>query len=197
VLEEIAVRERATIAEVLGRDEIGRIADGSGSGPARASALIEALRKIRFPRLRKMQERLRAEVAALKLPRGISVDLPKELGSDELTVSLRVRSADDLGRLIAALNQSARWTRPDSRDAWRRAGRKSTVKTVKMKFDLDAVFIEHGCVDSALAARIIRAIPADVPVHHVTDAREVAMSTRDQFGAGKRTMIISRRKTPS
>ena len=54
-----------------------------------------------------MQERLRSEVAALKLPRGISVDLPKELGSDELTVSLRVRSSDDLGRLVAALNQSS------------------------------------------------------------------------------------------
>jgi len=107
LLEEIAVRERITVAEVLKSDEIRRIADGSGSGPARASALIEALRKIRFPRLRAMQARLRAEVAALKLPRGISVDLPKELGSDELTVSLRVRSANDLGRLIAALNQSS------------------------------------------------------------------------------------------
>ena len=107
LLEEIAVRERITVAEVLERDVIRRIADGPGSGPARASALIDALRKIRFPRLRAMQERLRAEVAALKLPRGISVDLPKELGSDELTVSLRVRSANDLGRLIAALNQSS------------------------------------------------------------------------------------------
>jgi hypothetical protein len=107
LLEEIAVRERVTVADVLSRDEIRRIADGSASGPARAGALIEALRQIRFPRLRAMQERLRAEVAALKLPRGISVDLPKELGSDELTVSLRVRSADDLGRLVAALNQSS------------------------------------------------------------------------------------------
>ena len=106
LLEEIAVRERITVGEVLERDEIRRIADGPGSGPARASALVEALRNIRFPRLRAMQERLRAEVAALKLPRGISVDLPKELGSDELTVSLRVRSADDLGRLVAALNRS-------------------------------------------------------------------------------------------
>ena len=107
LLEEIAVRERVTVAEVLERDEIRRIADGPGSGPARASALIEALRKIRFPQLRQMQERLRSQVAALELPRGISVDLPKELGSDELTVSLRVRSADDLGRLVAALNQSS------------------------------------------------------------------------------------------
>jgi hypothetical protein len=106
LLEEISVRERVTVAEVLKRDEIRRIADGSASRPARASALIEALRQIRFPRLRTMEARLRAEVAALKLPRGISVDLPKELGSDELTVSLRVRSAGDLGRLVAALNQS-------------------------------------------------------------------------------------------
>jgi len=67
---------------------------------------------------------------------------------------------------------------------------------VKMKFDLEAVFIERGCADSALAARIIRAIPADVPVHEIADAREVAKPARDQFGAGKRTMIVSRRKTP-
>src|ERR1700731_2384000 len=45
LLEEIAIRERITVAEVLSRDEIRRVADGSGSGPARASALIEALRK--------------------------------------------------------------------------------------------------------------------------------------------------------
>jgi methyl-accepting chemotaxis protein len=106
LLEEIAVRERVRIAEILSRDEIRRIADAPGSTPARASAFIDALRQARFPRLRKMQERLRAEIAALKLPRGLSLDLPKELGSDELTVSLRVRSADELDRLVAALNRS-------------------------------------------------------------------------------------------
>lgn len=107
LLEEIAVRERVTIAEILSRDEIRRIADASGSTPARASAFIDALRQARFPRLRKMQERLRAEIAALKLPRGLSLDLPKDLGSDELTVSLRVRSADELDKLVGALNRSS------------------------------------------------------------------------------------------
>jgi len=70
---------------------------------------------------------------------------------------------------------------------------------MKMNFDLDALFIEHGCADSTLAARIIRSIPAGVPVHHVADAREVARpahDARDPFGAGKRQMIIARRKTP-
>jgi hypothetical protein len=107
LLEEIAVRERITVAEILHRNVIRRIADASGSTPSRASAFIDALRQARFPRLRKMQERLRAEIAALKLPRGMSLDLPKELGSDELTVSLRVRSADELGKLVAALNRSS------------------------------------------------------------------------------------------
>src|SRR5579863_5183792 len=68
-----------------------------------------------------------------------------------------------------------------------------------MKFDLDAVYIERGCADSALAARIVRAIPAGVPVHQINDAREVAKpapDARDPFGAGKRRMIVARRKTP-
>ena len=107
LLEEIAVRERITVAEILSRDEIRRIADAPGSAPSRASAFIETLRRTRFPRLRKMQERLRAEIAALKLPRGLSLDLPRQLGSDELTVSLRVRSADELSKLVAALNRSS------------------------------------------------------------------------------------------
>lgn len=70
---------------------------------------------------------------------------------------------------------------------------------IKMKFDLDAVFIERGCADSVLAARILRSIPAGVPVHHVADAREAAKPAHhacDPFGAGKRRMIIARRKTP-
>jgi spore photoproduct lyase len=68
-----------------------------------------------------------------------------------------------------------------------------------MKFDLDAVFVEDGCADSPLAGRVLRALPSDVPVTHVADAREVtrpASGVRDPFGAGKRRLVITRRKTP-
>ena len=106
LLEEIAVRERTTVAEVAGRDEIRRAANAPGSAPARASAFLEALRQLRFPRLRAMQDRLRAEIAALKLPRRISVVLPKELGSDDLKISLQARTGDELRTLVAALNRS-------------------------------------------------------------------------------------------
>ena len=105
-LDEIAVRERTTIAATLDRPEIRRLANGSGSAPARASALLEALRAFRYPRLKQMQLQLRGQISALKLPRGISIDLPKDLGSDELTLSLRVKSADELTRLVEALDRS-------------------------------------------------------------------------------------------
>ena len=105
-LDEIAVRDHVTIAAILDRPEIRRIANGSGSAPSRASALLEALRTLRYPLLKKMQEQLRSEISALKLPRGISIDLPRELGSDELTVSLRVRSAAELAHLLEALDRS-------------------------------------------------------------------------------------------
>ncbi len=104
-LEEIAVREHLNIAAVLDHPEIRRIVREAGSTPSRASALVERLRALRYPELKKMQEQLRTEVSALKLPRAISLDLPKELGSDELTVSLRVRSAAELAHLLEVLDQ--------------------------------------------------------------------------------------------
>jgi len=104
-LEEIAVREHLTVAAVLDHPEIRRIVRNAGSTPSRASALLERLRALRYPELKKIQGQLRTEVSALKLPRGISLDLPKELRSDELTVSLRVRSAAELAHLVAVLEQ--------------------------------------------------------------------------------------------
>jgi spore photoproduct lyase len=68
-----------------------------------------------------------------------------------------------------------------------------------MNFELDAVFVEHGCEDSALATRVLGALPLEVPVTIVADTREVARpvtSALDPFGAGKRRLVIARRKTP-
>src|ERR1700722_14058389 len=68
-----------------------------------------------------------------------------------------------------------------------------------MKFELDAVYVEHGCADSTLATRILDALPRDVPVTHIADSREAARpasGVRDRFGAGKRRLVIARHKTP-
>jgi len=104
-LEEIAVREHMNVGAILDHLEIRRIAHRSGSAPSRASAFLEALRALRYPLLKRMHDDLRAEVSALKLPRGVSLDLPKDLGSDEVTVSLRVRSGAELARALEAIGQ--------------------------------------------------------------------------------------------
>jgi spore photoproduct lyase len=68
-----------------------------------------------------------------------------------------------------------------------------------MKFDLDVVFVEDRCANSPLATRVLSAIPREVPVTHLADAREASRpgsGVRDPFGAGKRRLVVARRKTP-
>jgi hypothetical protein len=108
MLEEIALVEGETVAAVLARPALKRILEGHGSAPARARGLIEELRAIRFPRLRRAVERIEAEIAALKLPRAIAVVLPKNLGSDELRIEIRARGGAELRDAMAALERSAR-----------------------------------------------------------------------------------------
>ena len=79
LLEEIALRERVSIEAILARAEVRRILDGAGSAPGRARELIEMLRAMRFPRLRRMADLLAAEVAALRLPGGINGGLAEGL----------------------------------------------------------------------------------------------------------------------
>jgi hypothetical protein len=105
LLEEIALRDRVSITAILARAEVRRILDGTGSAPGRARELIEMLRAMRFPRLRQMSDRLAAEIAALRLPGGMKVVLPKDLSSDEVKIEICARGGADLQRLIDALAQ--------------------------------------------------------------------------------------------
>ncbi|MFI5353949.1 MAG: radical SAM protein, partial [Candidatus Binatales bacterium] len=68
-----------------------------------------------------------------------------------------------------------------------------------MNFELDAVFIEEDCRASALADRVVRGLPRSVPLSYVADGRELARpqsSIADPFGAGKRRMVVMRRRSP-
>ncbi len=105
LLDEISVRDRIPVAEILSRPAILHVLKSSGSAPARASLLIDELRAMRFPQMRAMQSRLEAEIAALKLPRGIAVVLPRDLGNDELTVSIRAHGGADFEKMLQALEQ--------------------------------------------------------------------------------------------
>jgi hypothetical protein len=58
---------------------------------------------MRFPRLGHALEQMKAEVVALKLPRTVAVALPKDLGSDELRIEIRVRSGTEFRESLHAL----------------------------------------------------------------------------------------------
>lgn len=105
LLGEIAVRDRKSAGDILTAPELSRIAERAGSAPERARAFIDALRAMRFPRLSEAATRLESAIGELRLPRGISLVLPRELGSDVLTVKLEVSRASDLERAIGILTE--------------------------------------------------------------------------------------------
>jgi len=107
MLEEIALVDGAQVSAVLARAPLKRILEGVGPAPARARAFVDELRAMRFPRLGRVLEQMKAEVAALKLPRMVAVALPKDLGSDELRIEIRVRNGTELRESLRALEEKA------------------------------------------------------------------------------------------
>jgi len=107
MLEEIALVDGARVSAVLARAPLKRILEGVGPAPARAREFVEELRAMRFPRLGRALDEMRAEISALKLPRMVAVTLPRDLGSDELRIELRVRSAAEFEDSLRALADRA------------------------------------------------------------------------------------------
>jgi hypothetical protein len=62
---------------------------------------------VRFPGLAHTQAQLQAAIRGLGLPGSVQVSLPERLEGDAVTVSLTVRSADELRAAAAALVQAS------------------------------------------------------------------------------------------
>jgi hypothetical protein len=107
MLEEIALVDKTQVSAVLARAPLKRILEGVGPAPARARAFVDELRAMRFPRLGRALEQMKAEIAALKLPRTVAVALPKDLGSDELRIEIRARSGPEFRDSLRALEEKA------------------------------------------------------------------------------------------
>jgi spore photoproduct lyase len=66
-----------------------------------------------------------------------------------------------------------------------------------MNFELDALYIEEDARTSPLAQRVITRVLPEVEKHFVADGRIAARSlpgTADAFGAGKRRLVLMRRR---
>jgi hypothetical protein len=103
LLEEIAVREGLTIGQILNRPSLRRILNSPGSGPGRARAMLDDLRSLRYPRLRRVAAQLADQLAAIKLPPAIKVVLPRDLASDEIRVEVVARGSAEMALMLECL----------------------------------------------------------------------------------------------
>lgn len=68
-----------------------------------------------------------------------------------------------------------------------------------MKFDLDTILVENGCRETPLAKRVLARAGSIAPVHFIEDGRIAARpvgDAADSFAAGKRRMVVMRRRSP-
>jgi hypothetical protein len=65
--------------------------------------LLDELRTLRYPRLKRAGQRLAEEASAIKLPPGIKITLPHDLASDEVRVEIAARTSTEMKQLLACL----------------------------------------------------------------------------------------------
>ena len=103
MLIETSVRQGEGAAAILMRRDLQAIIRGGGSRPERATAFVDKLRELRYPRLTRTREKLESAIATMRLPRGLTMVLPRDLGSDELVIRMTLHSAADFEQQLAAL----------------------------------------------------------------------------------------------
>jgi hypothetical protein len=107
-LEEISLRDRAKIHEILAGPEIAAIRTHPRLGrPDKLKRIKEQLRRWRFPRLAAMEDSLAADIKALRLPSAIHLSAPPGFEGGRLHIELRASTAAELGELSEHLRNAA------------------------------------------------------------------------------------------
>ncbi len=103
--EEIAARDEQTVADILERRELRSARATPGSRHDKLKAVKTALRKLRYPRLTRLEENVRQAVKALDLGRTGRVSFPSDFEGDEVTLTLTVRNVHELQDGLSRLQQ--------------------------------------------------------------------------------------------
>jgi hypothetical protein len=107
---EIAGREQSTLAAVLGEAGVQAALRRKESRNDRLKHVRNELRRRRFPQLVATEERLKALVQRLNLPRTMRISLPPYLEGDGLSLEMEIRSPEDLrqaGRVLLQVADAA------------------------------------------------------------------------------------------
>jgi hypothetical protein len=107
-LEEISLRDRTKICDVMARQEIFAIRTNPRLGRAdKVKRVKEQLRRWRFPRLAAIEDTIRQNIQALKLPPEIRLSVPAGLEGGRLEAQISAGSLAEFQRLTSKLNEAA------------------------------------------------------------------------------------------
>jgi hypothetical protein len=106
-LEEIALRDRSTVCDVLSNKAIVDIKTDPRLGRAdKLKRIKEQLRRSRFPRLAETEDAIRTRIQALKLHPEIRLSVPPGLEEGRLRVEFSATNHEELKRLITKLTEA-------------------------------------------------------------------------------------------
>lgn len=107
-LEEIALRERAKIHEILSlRAVTDRAGDPRLGRGDKLKRVKEEVRRMRFPRLAETEDAIRARIQALKLHPEVRLSVPPGLEGGRLQVEFHAGSREELKRVAEKLAGAA------------------------------------------------------------------------------------------
>lgn len=107
-LEEISLRDKTKIQEILARREIDVIETHPRLGRAdKLKRVKEQLRRWRFPRLAAMEDSVAKSIKALELPAAIRLSAPPGFEGGRLKVEFEIATALELRELSGRLSRAA------------------------------------------------------------------------------------------
>jgi hypothetical protein len=106
--EDVAARQGSSLAAVLTGKEVSTALGAEVGRNEAIKGVKNALRRLRYPQLSAAEGRLKGLIGKLGLPAGVSAEAPPNLEGENLTVTLRARSAAELraraAGVVGALN---------------------------------------------------------------------------------------------
>lgn len=106
-LEEIALRDKVSLSDVLNRACFSdTLSDPRLGRNDKLKRMKEGLRRLRFPRLARVEEEIRKRIHEMGLAPQIRISFPPGLEGAELTVQLKATSHEALQKLIEELAEA-------------------------------------------------------------------------------------------
>ncbi len=109
--EEIGERDRLTLGQVLSAEPVAAARARQLGRNDRLKGVKAALRRLRFPQLVALEDRLAELIRTLQLPRTVCITLPEQLEGDHVRIEIRADSVaawrDAASALLAASHTPA------------------------------------------------------------------------------------------